>query len=214
MARRLVVKGGESFHRWRIVAILSKSNKQKTVWSYSYGIWLGPTTHHRKRKILCNITKELEHGRILLEIFSNGMWVFMTTGTSKSQDSAQIRPAEIRTSDISCIISFLSAGWSRTGLERTSTRIIFGHLERIYYRMATIRPLDRASKSCYSLKQKLAEYAVGFYDIHNRTLIVKIQENTKKSLYYNIKFLFTIKALELRHVVFSSGSVHQYLYKT
>lgn len=153
------------------------------MWSSSYGIWVGPTTHHRKRKFLSNITKELEHGRILLEIFSNGMWVFMTTGLRKAKilcRSGRLKFGHLMTSDISSIISFLSAGWTRTGLERTSIRIVFGHLERIYYRMATIRTLDRASKSCYSLKQKLAEYAVGFHDIHIHTLIVKIQENTNE----------------------------------
>jgi len=46
--------------------------------------------------------------------------------------------------------------------------------------MATIWVLDRASKPCYSLKQKLAEYTVLIYDIYISTLIVKIQENTNE----------------------------------
>ena len=55
MARCLVVKGGESFHWWRIVAIFSKNNKQKKGWSTSYGICLEPTTHHKKRKVYVTV---------------------------------------------------------------------------------------------------------------------------------------------------------------
>jgi hypothetical protein len=55
------------------------------------------------------------------------------------------------------------------------------------------------------------------YGIHIRALSVKIQENTNKRRILQNKAV-TIKSLELRHVsslhASSSGSVHQYLYKT
>jgi hypothetical protein len=58
---------------------LSKNNKQKNEWSSSYGICLGLTTHHSKMESLCNITKDLELGRILLDMSSNRNLVGMTT---------------------------------------------------------------------------------------------------------------------------------------
>jgi hypothetical protein len=172
-------------------------------WFSNYGIWLGPTTHHSKRKRLCNITKDLELGHILLEISSNRKLVVMTTALWKSRilcTSGWLKFGHLMTAGISLSVCFLSSSWSQMGLERTGVRIIFCHLERIYYWMATIWALDRTSEPCYSIKQKLAEYAVGFYDNYIRTL--KMPTN---ALYYNIKFMFTIKALELRHVLAICG---------
>jgi cytochrome bd-type quinol oxidase subunit 1 len=94
-----------------------------------------------------------------LEISSNRKLVIMTTTLWKSRilcRSGWLKFRHMMTADISSSFSFMSSRWSWTVLERRKVRIIFGHLERIYYWMATIWALDRASKPCYSLKQKLA----------------------------------------------------------
>jgi len=168
---------------------LSKSNKQKGVVLL---LWQLPGANNptQQKESLYNSTKDLELGCILLEISNNRKLVVMMTALWKSRilcRSGWLKFRQLMRADISFSVSFLPSRWSRTGLKSRRVRIIFGHLERIYYWMATIWALDRTSKPCNSLKQKLAEYTVGIYDIHICTLIVKIQGNTNECIILQYK---------------------------
>jgi hypothetical protein len=77
MTHCLVLKGGESFHKYRIVAILSKSDKHKKGWSSRY--LARASNSSQQKKSLCNITKDLELGTILLEISNNRELVVIMT---------------------------------------------------------------------------------------------------------------------------------------
>lgn len=69
----------------------------------------------------------------------------------------------------------------------------------------------------FDIPNKTTNSLIIFYGIHTHTLTVKFQENTKKCTVLQYK-VFTIQALELRHVSTMCtsflGSVHLHLYKT
>ena len=135
----------------------------------------GANIPSQQKESLCNITKDLELGHFLLEISSKRNVVVMMTALWKSRILCRwgwLKFGHLMTADFCSSVSLLSSRWSQRDLKRRRFWIIFGHLERIHYWMTTIWALDRASKPCYSLKQKLAEYTALIYDIHISTLIV------------------------------------------